>query len=33
MTYEQLVKARLRTIDVMRDPQAGIQDHIRWWSI
>ena len=27
MTYEQLVKARLRTIDVMRDPQAGIHDH------
>jgi len=27
MTYEQLVKARLRLIDVMRDPQAGIHDH------
>ena len=27
MTYEQLAKARLRTIDVMRDPQAGIHDH------
>jgi hypothetical protein len=27
MTYEQLVQARLRLIDVMRDPQAGIHDH------
>ena len=27
MSYDQLVKANLRTIDVMRDPQAGIHDH------
>lgn len=27
MSYQELVKAGLRTIDVMRDPQAGIHDH------
>jgi endonuclease/exonuclease/phosphatase family metal-dependent hydrolase len=27
MTYDELVRARLRAIDVMRDPQAGIHDH------
>ncbi len=27
MSYDELVRARLRTIDVMRDPQAGIHDH------
>ena len=27
MSYDQLVKARLRSIDVMGDPQAGIHDH------
>jgi endonuclease/exonuclease/phosphatase family metal-dependent hydrolase len=27
MSYQELVKSGLRTIDVMRDPQAGIHDH------
>lgn len=27
MSYRELVSAGLRTIDVMRDPQAGIHDH------
>jgi endonuclease/exonuclease/phosphatase family metal-dependent hydrolase len=27
MSYSELVSAGLRTIDVMRDPQAGIHDH------
>ena len=28
MSYRELVSAGLRTIDVMRDPQAGIHDHL-----